>query len=117
MQGKRMKKSTWKTWRLLPLALLLAAVFLLPGLSTASEKDLPEPPAEEPEKAVSGDTIRLDTIRNAMESTQSPLEQTREFPAVRIEEEPEPPEEPEEPEYEEPEYEEPEYDEEEEYED
>ena len=63
----------------------------------------PEPPAEEPEKAVSGDTIRLDTIRNAMESTQSPLEQTREFPAVRIEEEPEPPEEPE--------YEEPEYDE------
>ena len=71
----------------------------------------PEPPAEEPEKAVSGDTIRLDTIRNAMESTQSPLEQTREFPAVRIEEEPEPPEEPEEPEYEEPEYEEPEYEE------
>ena len=47
MQGKRTKKSIWKTWRLLPLALLLAAVFLLPGLSTASEKDLPEPPAEE----------------------------------------------------------------------
>lgn len=47
MQGKRMKKSIWKTWRLLPLALLLAAVFLLPGLSAAPEKDLPEPPAEE----------------------------------------------------------------------
>lgn len=47
MQGKRTKKSIWKTWRLLPLALLLAAVFLLPGLSVAPEKDLPEPPAEE----------------------------------------------------------------------
>lgn len=56
----------------------------------------PEPEQEEPEmvlriepeEPVSGDTIRLDAIRKAMETADTPVsQQTRVFPAVRIDDE------------------------------